>query len=148
MRDPVSAILDHKGRYVHSVGPRATVAEAVRVMNGAKIGCLVVLEEERPVGIFTERDVLVRVVDAGLDPRTTRVAEVMTVNPFAIRPATTVEEAMVVVTEKRCRHLPVIEGGELSGLVSIGDLTRWVVRDQRGRIDDLVSYITGGFAGG
>lgn len=148
MRDPVSAILDHKGRHVHSVAPRATVAEAVRVMNGAKIGCLVVLEEERPVGIFTERDVLVRVVDAGLDPRTTRVAEVMTLNPFAIRPATTVEEAMIVVTEKRCRHLPVIEGGELSGLVSIGDLTRWVVRDQRGRIDDLVSYITGGIGGG
>jgi CBS domain-containing protein len=95
------------------------------------------------VGIFTERDVLVRVVDAGRDPAATRVEEVMTRELAVIRSATRVEEAMSVMTEKRCRHLPVVEEGRLAGMISIGDVTRWIVRNQRHTIDDLVSYIGG-----
>lgn len=143
MHDPVSAILEHKGTEVETTSPEVTVAEAVRAMNAARIGALVVLEGERPVGIFTERDVLVRVVDAGRDPHTTRVGDLMTRELAVIRPTTRVEEAMAAMTEKRCRHLPVVEEGRLTGMISIGDLTRWTVRNQRHTIDDLVSYIGG-----
>lgn len=143
MDDPVSAILDQKGPDVKTTAPSATVVEAVRAMNRARIGALVVVEGERPVGIFTERDVLVRVVDAGKEPGGTRVAEVMTRELAFIRRRTQVAEAMAVMTEKRCRHLPVVEDGRLAGMISIGDLIRWTVRDQRHTIDDLVSYIEG-----
>lgn len=143
MNDPVRAILDQKGTAVETTNPEATVSDAVRAMNRARIGCLVVLDGDRPVGIFTERDVLTRVVDAGLDPTTTPVARVMTRDLVAIRPETQVPQAMAIMTEKRCRHLPVLDGGQLAGMVSIGDVTRWNVRDQRHTIEDLVSYITG-----
>jgi len=145
MHDDLSSILKHKGSTVHAVEPTGSVEEAVQKMNQLRIGALMVLDGHRPVGIFTERDVLVRVVAAGRDPRATRVSEVMTGDLVAARPSTSVSDAMVVVTEKRCRHLPVMEGDELVGMVSIGDLTRWVVRHQRRRIEDLVSYITGGY---
>lgn len=141
--DPVSAILDQKGTEVKTIPPTATVVEAVRTMNRARIGALVVVEGERPVGIFTERDVLVRVVDEGRDPGATRVADVMTRELVVIRRRTQVVEAMTVMTEKRCRHLPVVEDGQLAGMISIGDVTRWTVRDQRHTIDDLVGYIEG-----
>lgn len=143
MDNPVRAILDHKGTAVETTTASTSVAEAVRAMNRARIGCLVVVDGDRPLGIFTERDVLTRVVDGGLDPEATPVAEVMTRDLVAIRPETTVHQAMAVMTERRCRHLPVVDGGRLAGMVSIGDVTRWNVRDQRHTIEDLVSYITG-----
>lgn len=143
MNDPVSAILDHKGRQVATIAATATVIEAVRAMNGAKIGSVVVLDGEIPVGIFTERDVLTRVVDSDRKPAETRVSEVMTRELAVIGPDTQVSEAAVIMTETRCRHLPVVEGGKLHGLVSIGDVTRWNIRDQRHTIADLVSYIAG-----
>lgn len=143
MHDPVSAILEQKGTRVETTSPEITVAEAVRVMNAAHIGALVVVQGERPVGIFTERDVLVRVVAAERDPRTTRVEEVMTRELAVIKSTTRVNEAMTVMTEKRCRHLPVVEDGRLAGMISIGDVTRWTVRNQRHTIKDLVSYIEG-----
>jgi CBS domain-containing protein len=103
---------------------------------------LLVTARGRPVGIFTERDVLVRVVAAGLDPNRTVVHEVMTQNPVVIRSDMTVNEAMRVITERRCRHLPVIDRGELRGLISIGDLMSWLVRDQQRTIEDLYDYVT------
>lgn len=145
MKDPVSAILAHKGGEVYRVSPTVSVAEAVRAMNEARVGCVVVGEGDGIEGIFTERDVLVRVVATGRDPESTRVVDVMTSNLVVIEPSTTVEEAMCVVTDKRCRHLPVVAEGRLVGLVSIGDLTRWVVRHQQRRIEDLVGYITGSY---
>jgi CBS domain-containing protein len=143
--EPVRTILDDKGRQVYRIAPGATVAEAVRAMNEAKVGALVVVEGERPVGIFTERDVLVRVVADGNDPGAMRVGDVMTRQLVVILPTTTVREAMLIVTEKRCRHLPVVEEGRLAGMISIGDLTRWMVRGQQHQIDQLMSYITGGY---
>lgn len=143
MHHTLKEIIEHKGAHVHAVEPAATVLEAVRRMNEERIGCLLVREGEQVVGIFTERDVLTRVLDRGLDPGTTTVAQVMTTEPVSVRPGLTVHEAMAVVTEKRCRHLPVIEDQRLLGMVSIGDLTRWVVRDQAIHIQHLVDYITG-----
>jgi CBS domain-containing protein len=140
----VGAVLADKGSQVHTIAPGATVADAVARMNELRIGALLVIDNGRPVGIFTERDVLVRVVAERRDPASTGVVEVMTRRLVSIAPTTTVEDAMVIVTESRCRHLPVIDAGTLCGLVSIGDLTRWVVRDQQHRIADLVGYITNG----
>jgi len=139
----LSVLLQHKGPQVHSVSPTATVVEAVRTMNDARVGALLVMDRDQPVGIFTERDVLGRVVDQRRDPATTKVADVMTVELVTVRSETSVEEAMAVITARRCRHLPVMDGEKLSGLISIGDLTRWVTRRQAWHIEDLVNYITG-----
>jgi CBS domain-containing protein len=142
MHDPIAKLLESKGSAVETVAPEAAVLVAVQLMNERKIGALVVTSRGRPVGIFTERDVLVRVVSAGLDPRTTPVNEVMTRNPVVVRPEVTVNEAMLVITDRRCRHLPVMDEGGLRGLISIGDLMSWVVRHQQRTIDDLHDYMT------
>ena len=147
MLNQLRQVLAEKGGTVHSVPPDATVLDAVREMNRLRVGCVVVMEGDRLVGIFTERDVLTRVVDGGRDPASTPVAEVMSREVVCVGPEITVQQAMAVITEKRCRHLPVMEGDRLVGLVSIGDLTRWVTRHQRFHIQDLVNYITGKYPG-
>ncbi len=147
MQSTLSAVLQNKGHEVLTIAPEKTVLEAVRTMNEHGVGSLLVMNGDEVVGIFTERDVLRRVVDAELDPRTTKVAKVMTRELVTVRQRMTVPEAMAVVTEKRCRHLPVIEDGRLLGMVSIGDLTRWVSREQAFHIQDLVNYITGQYPG-
>jgi CBS domain-containing protein len=141
MNDPIANVLEAKGDEVVTVSPETTVLRAVQVMNDRRIGALLVVDHDRPIGIFTERDVLVRVVVAGLDPWATPVGEVMTRNPVVVRSDVTVAQAMMVITEKRCRHLPVIDGARLRGLISIGDLTGWVVRHQQRTIDDLHDYM-------
>ncbi len=140
----IRKLLAEKGNVVHHVSPEAPVAEAVRRMNDHHVGSLLVIDAGTLLGIFTERDVLVRVVDKGLDPRTTVVEEVMTDELITVSPNTTVHEAMHIVTRRRCRHLPVVEHGEVIGMISIGDLTRWMVRDQRDMIEHLERYITTG----
>ena len=147
MQNTLADIIAVKGSTVHSVAPEATVLDAVRAMNRQKIGALLVRNGTEVVGIFTERDVLCRVLDSEREPATTTVAEVMSTELVAVRPTTRVEEAMAVITEKRCRHLPVLDEGELVGLVSIGDLTRWVTRHQEAHIQDLVNYITNKYPG-
>lgn len=147
-KTPVSAILDHKGPVVHNIHPDATVMDAVHLMNKLKVGSLLVIEKGNSVGIFTERDVLVRVVGARREPSETIVRDVMTANPIVIKPSVTVEEAMRIVTGKRRRHLPVInEEGDLLGLISIGDLMRWIVREKDSYVDYLLDYIHGRYPG-
>jgi len=143
VKDSLKTLLKNKGRTVHAVPPETTVLDAVRKMNQERIGALLVMNGDDLVGIFTERDVLTRIVDQGRDPGATRVAEVMTSKPVVVSAAATVNEAMAVVTEKRCRHLPVVDEGRLVGLVSAGDLTHWVTRGHEYHIQDLVNYITG-----
>ena len=142
MKTELSKLLAEKDSEVHTVTPDTRVVDAVRAMNHHNIGALLVMESNTIVGIFTERDVLVRVVAPGLDPLTTEVKEVMTTNPTCVTSAMPVEEAMVLITGKRFRHLPVVENGQLCGLISSGDLTRWVVRDQQHQIEHLNAYIT------
>jgi CBS domain-containing protein len=139
----VSSVLAEKGRNVYTIERSATVAEAVRQMNEKGIGALLVTDGERPIGIFTERDVLRRVVDAGRAPALTRVAEVMTSDPVTITPDRHVEEAMAIMTSRRFRHLPVIENGRVVGIISIGDLLRWVTIHQEDHIRRMTDYITG-----
>ena len=143
MKDTLDAVLADKGRGLHHVAPEATVLDAVGKMNQERIGAVLVCVSGELVGIFTERDVLCRVVAEGRDPAATRVVDVMTPEVVAVRSTTLVEEAMAVVTERRFRHLPVIDDGELKGIVSSGDLTRQVSRHQEVHIKDLVNFITG-----
>jgi CBS domain-containing protein len=146
METPVSALLERKGSAVHAVTSTITVAEAVAEMNKHRIGSIVIIDAGRIVGIFTERDVLRRVVGADLDPKTTKVAAVMTKNIHTIPLDTTVEQTMVLFAEKRCRHLPVVDQGALKGLISIGDISRWVADSSRAEADHLKSYIAGGLS--
>jgi CBS domain-containing protein len=145
MNTPISALLERKGARVHSVSPAETVTAAVAEMNRQRVGCVVVLDGDRLVGVFTERDVLQRVVGAGIDPSQTRISAVMTPDVITVTPATTVQEAMAIFTEKRCRHLPVLVSGRLAGLISIGDLSRWMVDVHRAESEHLKNYIAGGF---
>ena len=123
---------------IHSVGPDTTVTECVRVMTAGKIGALIVMDGERLIGIFTERDALNKVLAGGLDPRNTKVSEVMTKDPYCIPPTTTVGDAMKLVTKLRFRHLPIVDNGKVLAVVSSGDLTHWLVTDQIGEVQELV----------
>ena len=128
------------------MAPTTTVAEAVAEMNGHRVGSVLVMDGGRLVGIFTERDVLRRIVGAGMDPKRTLVSDVMTTGVITISPEATVEETMVLFTEKRCRHLPVLDAGRLVGTISIGDITRWMADAHRAEAEHLKNYITSGFS--
>jgi CBS domain-containing protein len=142
MNAPISMLLEEKGGTVHTISPEATVLDAVHAMNREGIGAILVVVGDRVVGIFTERDVLRRVVEQGLDPAAMRVQELMTDEVCTIAPTTTTEEAMAVINYRHCRHLPVVEEeGRLVGLISSGDLNRWAIRDQQFELEQLSSYI-------
>ena len=145
MNAPITAILERKGKNVYSVPPTVTVADAVAEMNRHRVGSVMVIDGSKLVGIFTERDVLRRVVGAGIDPNRTVVSDVMTPGVITVSPDSTIEETMVIFTEKRCRHLPVIESGRLIGTISIGDVTRWMADAHRTEAEHLKNYIAGGF---
>ena len=123
-----------------------TISDAVAEMNRHRVGSVLVLDAGRLVGIFTERDVLRRVVGAGVDPKHSLVSDVMTPNVITISPEASVEETMVLFTEKRCRHLPVLDNGKLVGAISIGDITRWMADSHRAEAEHLKNYITSGFS--
>jgi CBS domain-containing protein len=140
----VAEILRRKGTHVLTIGKAATVLEAALLMNEHKIGSLVVLEEGRVVGIFTERDVLRRVVGEERSPGTTLVGEVMTTEVACCTLATTIEEARGAMKNRRVRHLPLVDDeGRLQGLVSIGDLNAYDASNQEQTIYLLEEYIHG-----
>jgi CBS domain-containing protein len=134
---PLNEIFE-EGKAIHSVGPDIPVTECVRLMTAGKIGALIVMDGERLIGIFTERDALNKVLAGGLDPGNTKVSEVMTKDPYCIRPTTTVGDAMKLITRRRFRHLPIVDNGKVLAVVSSGDLTHWLVQDQMGEVQELV----------
>lgn len=129
MNHPVSALLDSKESVIHTVPVSATVFDAVQKMIEEKIGAVLVVDGETLAGIFTERDVLVRVVGLRRDPETTPVAHVMTHDPVTIEASTTVEEVLDQHCGKDFRHLPVMDEGRLAGMLSLRDLVRWIARN-------------------
>jgi CBS domain-containing protein len=141
-RTPLDTLFNER-ETVHSVAPNTLVTECVRTMTAKKIGALVVMDGERLVGIFTERDALNKVLAAGLEPGKTKVSEVMTKDPYSIPPTTTVGEAMELVTSRRFRHLPIVKNGKVLAVVSSGDLTHWLVKDQLGEVQELVDLAIG-----
>lgn len=134
---PLNKIFE-EGKTIHSVGPDTLVTECVRLMTASKVGALIVIDGKRLTGIFTERDALNKVLAGGLDPGKTKVSEVMTKNPYCIKPTTTVGDAMKLITERRFRHLPIVDNGTVLAVVSSGDLTHWLVQDQIGEVQELV----------
>jgi CBS domain-containing protein len=139
----LSQLLQSKGREVYAIAPGASVLEAVRQMAERHIGALLVIEEGRLEGIVSERDYARKVVLNGRSSTTTAVREIMSAPVVTIGPDQTVEDAMRLMTSRRIRHLPVTQGRELLGVVSIGDLVKSVIEEQRHTIEDLRSYIQG-----
>ena len=140
----VQSILGRKGGQVVSIGAGETVLAAASLMNERTIGGLVVTDGERVVGIFTERDILRRVVASRKDPASTLVRDVMTSPVACCRPDTSLAECRSVMTEKRIRHIPVVERERLCGIVTIGDLMAQEVGEHQATIEYLQSYIFGG----
>jgi CBS domain-containing protein len=147
MNTTIATLLDQKGAgAIFTVPTTVTVAEAVQAMNTHKVGSVLVMNGLRLAGIFTERDVLRRVVCADVDPRFTPITKVMTTDIITVERSTTVQQVMDTFTEKRCRHLPVVENGQVVGVISIGDVSRWVANLERAEAESLRQYIAGGLS--
>lgn len=147
MQATVDAILNQKGSHVWTIPGDATVFEAIQLMAARNIGALVVVLRGKIEGIFTERDYTRKVALHGKSSRDTRVSEVLSPNLVVAAPANTIEECMRMMTENRVRHLPVMNGDELAGIVSIGDLVNWTINAQSVEILQLHSYIAGQYPG-
>jgi CBS domain-containing protein len=132
-----------KHQEVISIAPHRPVFDALVVMAEYEIGALMVLEGDKLVGIFSERDYAREVVLKGKSSKTTAVSEVMTASVISVKLSDTVEQAMTVMTEKRIRHLPVLDNAKVVGMLSIGDLVKETIAYQQGLIKQLESYITG-----
>ncbi|MEQ1850384.1 MAG: CBS domain-containing protein [Chthoniobacteraceae bacterium] len=139
----VTLLLREKNPDISSIGPNATVYEAIELMANRNIGALPVVEAGRLVGMLSERDYTRKVVLRGRASKDTPVGEIMTRNPIVVSPDNTVGECMEIMTDERVRHLPVVENGELLGILSIGDLVKWIISAQTATIDQLTSYVFG-----
>ena len=139
----VRDILEVKGRDVWSIGPDASVFDALKFMAEKDVGALIVLDGGNLVGIISERDYARKVALLGRASPTTQVKEIMTSRVAYVDPEQNVEECMALVTEKRTRHLPVLENGKLIGLISIGDLVKSIITEQQFIIEQLERYIKG-----
>jgi CBS domain-containing protein len=139
----VKDILEVKGRTVWSIEPNASVYDAMKLMADKQVGALLVMEGSRLVGIISERDYARKVILQGRSSRTTQVQEIMTARVAYAEPEQNIEECMALMTEKRIRHLPVIEAGQVAGVISIGDLVKSIIAEQKFIIEQLERYITG-----
>lgn len=134
-------ILRDKGTTIRSIGPNETVYEAIRQMAEHGIGALLVMEGDKPVGLFSERDYSRKVALRGLRSRETTVKTIMSSPVLTISPDASVQQALSMMTDKFIRHLPVVDGSGVIGMVSIGDLVKAVIQDQQSLIEQLESYL-------
>ena len=141
--EPVKSLLRQKGRAVWSISPEATVYEAIERMSENHIGALVVLSAERLDGIISERDYARKVILMGRQSRETRVREIMSRSVFYVNPETSIDECMRLMTSRLVRHLPVLEGESVVGMISMGDLVNWIINSHEQTIHQLESYIGG-----
>ncbi len=139
----IGEILHQKGTRVWCVSPDATVFEAIQMMADKNIGALLVTEGAKLVGILTERDYTRKIALKGKSSKQTAVKEILSGEIIHVGPSHTVEECMRLMTTHRLRHLPVLEGHEILGIVSIGDLVNWIISAQNSTIHQLQTYITG-----
>ena len=146
MTTTVKQILDQKGGKFTAVGPEDTVFTALSLMAEFDIGSVIITENDRLIGIFTERDYARKVVLKGLVSKDVKVGELMTPNPCTVSPSSTVDEVMRTMTENRFRHLPVVDHGRIVGIVTIGDMVKSIVSQQEATIRQLSSYISGDLA--
>ena len=137
----ISQLLDRKGHDVWSVSPDDSVLEAIREMSDRSVGALLVMDGPRLVGIISERDYARRVILEGRSSENTRVSEIMTSTVYHASPSNSIAECMAIMTAKRIRHLPIMDGSDVLGVVSIGDLVKAIIDDQRITIEQLERYI-------
>jgi len=137
----VRQVLERKGRQIYSVEPAAAVLEAIRAMAEHHIGALLVMQGESLSGIVSERDYARKVILMGRSSADTPVRDIMSSPVISVSPDDTVQRCMQLVTEKRVRHLPVVDGARVVGIVSIGDLVKAVIAEQQQQIEQLESYI-------
>jgi CBS domain-containing protein len=147
MQATVEALLKQKGSRVWTLPPEATVFEAIQLMAARNIGALVVMSGDRLEGIFTERDYTRKVALQGKSSKDTLVSELLSHQVHVATPQSTVEDCMRIMTDNRVRHLPVLNGETLVGVVSIGDLVNWIITAQTMEIHQLHSYIYGQYPG-
>jgi CBS domain-containing protein len=143
---PISSLLHGKTSALWTVAPEATVFEAIKLMAEKNIGALLVMADGQLHGIFTERDYTRKVALQGKTSKETRVREILTADTLTVAMDDTVEDCMKLMTQNRLRHLPVLEGGNVVGIVSIGDLVNWIISAQSAEIEQLEQYIAGGVA--
>jgi CBS domain-containing protein len=139
----IGTLLHHKGSTVWSLSAEATVFEAIQFLAEKNIGAVPVMEGEQIIGIFSERDYTRKVALAGKSSKVTPVRDVISTAIVSVTPGHTIEEAMRLMTDKRIRHLPVIDGGKMVGFVSIGDMVNWIISAQSAAIEQMKSYLAG-----
>ena len=139
----VQDILNDKGHDIFSVDPDATIFSAIETMADRRIGALLVMQGGKPLGIVTERDYARKVALEGRSSRDSKVRDIMSTRVLCVSPDRTVEDCMALMTDKRARHLPVVDHKEVIGLISIGDLVKAMIAEQQFMIDQLHDYITG-----
>jgi CBS domain-containing protein len=143
LNDPVALILKRKGSQVYSITPHATVYEALEQLAEKNVGALLVMDGPDLVGILSERDYVRKVILKGFTSKELKVSEIMSSPAVTVSPHASIDECMQRMTDKRCRHLPVVEEGEVVGMVSIGDLVNWIITTQDFTIHQLEDYISG-----
>ena len=141
--DAIESILRVKGRGAWCIAPTATVYEAIQEMSDKGVGALLVMSKGRLEGIISERDYARKVILKDRSSKQTAVGDIMTTELVTVAPKDTVEECMRLMTEHRIRHLPVLDGEEVVGIISIGDLVNWIISAQHTTISQLQTYITG-----
>lgn len=143
--ETIASLLESKGRAVWSISPDATVYDAIALMAEKRVGALLVMAENRVVGMLSERDYARKVILQGHSSKETPVRDIMSAPVIGITPDHTVDEALRVMTRHRIRHLPVVQGEEIVGVVSIGDLVNALISMQAHTIDQLETYITNSY---
>jgi len=147
LTDPVGSIIKNKGQQIWSVKPEATVYTAIEMMADKGVGALLVIVDDKLTGIISERDYARKVILKGRSSKDTLVEEIMTSPVISAPPQQTVDECMALMTNRRFRHLPVVDGERVLGVVSIGDLVKWIISQQEETIQQLENYITGKYPG-
>jgi CBS domain-containing protein len=147
LSETIHSVLGRKGWGIYSVAPHTSVYDAVQTMADKDIGALAVIGPERLLGIFSERDYARKIILLGRSSKDTSVGEVMSHPATIVTPQDTVEDCLRMMTTYRLRHLVVVENGRPVGMVSIGDLTHWIISSQEDTIGHLHNYISGGYLG-
>jgi CBS domain-containing protein len=143
----IESLLSQKSPAICSVSPQDTVFDAIKLMAEKNIGSLLVIKDGRLVGMFSERDYTRKVALKGKSSKSTAVHEIISAPVISVGPAHTVEECMRLMTEHRVRHLPVLEGDKIVGIISIGDLVNWIIHAQNVALNQMEDYISGKYPG-
>ena len=143
----VAGILDNKGHDVFTISPDNSMYEAIERMADRNVGALLVMDGDRLLGVFSERDYTRKIALQGRASKDTRVEDVVSNQVVTAMPTSTVRECLELMSENRVRHLPILEGEYVVGVISIGDLVNWIIHAQRAQIEQLSNYIAGGYPG-